>query len=161
MTAMYPDTKPWDFTFLQYLKNPGTPKDVNVLPPCPRNPNSVLSFIASNKDLADFYQIIQIADMQEDLDGKLAGFTIFIPISCKGINLLKLDKLEARKIVMLSMLPAKLYQRDLITGLFDTYLKNYNLWIDRGVLNKKASIIMYNFVKENGIIHIIDKLPLV
>ena len=160
MTAMYPDTKPWDFTFLQYLKTPSQ-KNINILPQPPANSNSVLAFIDSNKDLNSFYQIIKIADMQQDLDGRLSGFTIFVPISCAGIDLLTLDKLEARKIVMLSMLPARIYQRDLVTGLFDTYLKNYQLWVDRGVLNKKSSIIMYNFNKDNGVIHSIDKLPIV
>jgi hypothetical protein len=160
MTAMYPDTKPWDFTFLQYLKNPQN-SPVNKMPSYPKDSNSVLAFIASNPDLKDFYQIVKIAGMEDDLDGALKHFTIFVPISCKSIDLLRLDRLEARKIVMLSMLPAKLFQRDLITGLFDTYLKNYQLWIDRGVLNKKSSIIMYNFQKSNGLIHIVDKLPMV
>jgi hypothetical protein len=159
MTAMYPDTKPWDFTFLQYLENP-TPPPTSKTGYIPRDPDSVLSFIAGNADLQDFYQIVKIADMERDLDGNLKGFTIFLPICCRGIDLLLLDRLEARKIVMLSMLPAKLYQRDLITGLFDTYLKNYQLWIDRGVVNKKTPIIMYNFSKSNGLVHIVEKLPM-
>lgn len=159
MTAMYPDTKPWDFTFLQYLKNP-TPTPSNKNGYSPRDPESILSLITGNQDLQEFYQIVKIADMEKDLDGNLNGFTIFIPLSCRGINLLLLDKLEARKIVMLSMLPAKLYERDLITGLFDTYLKNYQLWIDRGVVNKKTPIVMFNFKKSNGVAHIIEKLPM-
>lgn len=159
MTAMYPDTKPWDFTFLQYLKDAENPPS-NKTPSFPKDPDSVLGFIASNPEMKEFYQIIKIADMEKDLDGGLKHFTIFIPLSCKGIDLLLLDKLEARKIVMLSMLPAKLYQRDLVTGLFDTFLKNYQLWIDRGVLNKKSNIIMYNFQKSNGLVHVVDKLPM-
>ena len=159
MTAMYPDTKPWDFTFLNYLKNPSN-QDTNILPKYPSNPNSVLAFIATNPDFSDFYQITKIADMEKDLDGDLKGFTLFVPISCNGLDLLRLDRLEARKIVMLSMLPAKLYRRDMITGLFDTYLKNYHMWIDESVLNKRSRVVLYNVSRDNGVVHVVDRLPM-
>jgi hypothetical protein len=153
---MYPISKNLDFTFLQYLD--GSNSKVNKTPKQIDN-SSILGFIESDKNFQDFLTIVRIADFGQDLSCNLKHMTLFLPIDCSRVNLLTLDKLEARKIVMLSLLPSILYERDLITGLFDTYLRNYQLWIEKGVINDKSVILQYNIKRSNGLIHVIDKLP--
>ena len=150
---MYPTTKPLNFTFLQYLNPPEETCKPNF------EDSGFLNYIMSDHRFKDFLKLVQVAGMESDLNSKLKHMTLFLPTDCSNINFTTIDQLEARKIVMLSMLPSKLYRRDLITGLFDTFLRNRQLWIDQGVINRKSRIIKYDIPRLNGVIHIIDRLP--
>ncbi len=157
MVSMYPNSKAWDFTFLQYLDKDDNKKE-NLVPK-KVNDASILSFIQNNKEFSIFSEIVRIAEMEHDLHCRLIHITLLLPRDTeisKSIDLLKLDKLEARKIVMLSILPEIIRERDFITGLFDTYLRNFQVWYDNGVVNKRAKIIKYDINRANGVIHILD-----
>ena len=154
MTAMYPNNKPSDYTFLRYLQENQTPiQNQN------RDDNTIFSFIHRNPEFSDFHKIVEISNMTSILSNKSKHFTLLLPIKC-NVDFLTLDTLEARKLVMLCLLPSKLYDRDFVTGLYDTSFKNYQLWIDDGIINKTSKIVVPNIVKDNGLIHIIDKLPI-
>ena len=153
MVSMYPTTKRYDYTFLQYLDGKDDKEKIYKI-----EPDSVLFFIKKHPQLNKFYEIIKIADMESEICNMI-NKTFFIPILPDHINLLYLDQLEARKIVSFCILNSKLYKRDLITGLFDTLLINRQLWIDNGVLNRRSKIINYDIEKGKNLIHVIDRLP--
>lgn len=158
MASMYPTVKPWDFTFLRYLDVKDPPK--NNLPEILDN-NSILSFIQNNPDFYIFNELIKIAGL-EDFMKNQKNITFLLPkdsFISSSINLIKIDKLQAKKIVLLSIIPEKLYQKDLITGLFDTKVKPYQLWFQNGIVNRKSKIIYYNIMRDDGVIHILDSFP--
>ena len=158
MTAMYPNNKPWDYTFLRYLQEEKNNDKTNISSKIIDN-NTIFSFIQTNPQFSDFLKIVEIANMTSILSNKSKHLTLLLPILC-NVDLLTLDTLEARKLVMLCLLPSKFYDRDFITGLYDTSFKNYQLWIDDGIINKKSKIVVANILRDNGIIHIINKLPI-
>ncbi len=160
-------TKSWDWTFLKYLQDP--PKIQNIsnywtnldqvsrVTTC-RDKNSILGYLESEPATKIFRDIVRIAELERELDGAFSKITIFIPRDTyiSNIDLNTIDKLEARKIVLYSILPHRVYKGNFVIGLYDTKFKNNQIWIQDGVLNKRAKIVEWDVNRCNGVIHIID-----
>jgi uncharacterized surface protein with fasciclin (FAS1) repeats len=165
MTAMYGYTKSWDWTFLKYLEDP--PKiqnttsywtdldQVNRTTTC-RDAKSILAYLDSNPNTRIFRDIVRIAELERELDGSLSRITVFVPTdnSVSGIDLNTIDKLEARKIVLYSILSHRVYKRNFVVGLYDTKFKNNQIWIQDGTLNKRAKVTKWDIERCNGIVHL-------
>jgi len=132
---------------------------------------SIMELINSHPDFTVFAYIIKLAEMDKLLDDTNYNFTIFVPSdnelkyqSCNDI-LLRMDKGDARQIVLSSLIDDRI-PKELLTDSPASYfitknpvnrifITNINEVIK---LNNNMNILIFDIIRTNGIIHVVDKL---
>lgn len=166
MVSYGPNTESCNFThmysFVDYRNN----QEPELCP----NPGTLYDYIRKNPNMSKFKRIVEYAMMSGQLNEHEADFTLFIPTD----NFLKhipkeyfeyMDNGLARQIFNSSTLWRQL-NKDMITSSPVAYYNTRNPEMRMYVtnisgqtrINNCATIVKYDIITNNGIIHIVDNL---
>ena len=170
MTSMTPESMNTDFTHMYRLTDIRSPDPKNI---SIKSSSSIFGMIKSNPDNKYFTYMIRLADMNYILDDDQIIFTILVPsdnaLKSKGITdelFINMDKSIAKQIVNYCILNnninKNLFQSNPI-HLFSTLNKISQLLIinidNKTTINNTITILEFDKICSNGIIHIIDDIP--
>ena len=163
---MMPNTQSRDLSYMYNIRDLRRPiKDIQA------TPETVLGLIQRNPDFSSFYHIVKIARMEDVLNDAQFNSTIFVPSdiylekSFPKSVIMNLDKSTAVNIVKYSILPVKIDARTLKSSPTSYFMTRYdplkilvNNIKQKTVLNNSLSVIFYDAMLSNGIIHVLDGL---
>ena len=165
MTSCGPNTQPMNYTHMFDFN------DINGNTPIKTySKNSIMDVIYNHPDFTKFSYIIKLAEMDGLLNGKQANFTIFVPsdTAIKYIKkdvFLNMDQGDAKNIVNSSLLNSRIPKELIVdspAAYFNTLSPQNRLFVTNineiTKLNNYLTVLHFDIVCTNGIIHVVDKL---
>jgi uncharacterized surface protein with fasciclin (FAS1) repeats len=138
---------------------------------CKYTKGSIMELLNSHPDFTKFTYIIKLAEMDKILDDTQANFTIFVPsdnelkYNSSDDKLSTMDRGDARQIVLSSLIDDRI-PKELLTDSPASYMITKNpvnrIFItnidDVTKINNNLTIILFDIIRTNGIIHVVNKL---
>lgn len=165
MVSVGPDKQSYDFTHMYSFVDYRSDEHKLCL-----TKGSIFHYIYSNSKFSKFRKIVEHASMEGQLDSSQADFTIFIPTDdyLRHIPDWYFDQMDndtAVRILKSSTLSRQI-NKDLLMSSPVSYFKTRNprmrMYVtnisDKTQINNCASVVKYDIVLNNGIIHLIDGL---
>lgn len=166
MVSVGPDRQSYDFTHMYSFVDYTSDKEPM---PC-MTEGSIFHFLYNNPKFSRFKQIIEKASMQGQLDSGQADLTIFIPTDdyIRHIPSQYFDDMDdglAHQILNASTLNRRI-GKDLLTSspvsYFTTRNRRMRMYVTnisgKTQINNCVSVVKYDILLNNGIIHVIDGL---
>jgi hypothetical protein len=163
MTSIGPYSQSYNFTHMFDIP------DLRGESEC-KYPKDTIMGILSNKNLSKFRYIVKLARMDGILSHPQSDFTLFVPSDnhIKDLHdsiFVNMDVSVARHIVKSSMLDRKITS-NLLQDSPASYFKTKNpinsLFVTNisgtTYINDSATVISFDNIASNGIVHVIDKL---
>jgi uncharacterized surface protein with fasciclin (FAS1) repeats len=166
MVSLGPDIQPLNYTHMTSLVDYRGKECPQILP----NKGSIYAHLQTDPQFSLFRTIVEKISMQGQLNEEEADFTIFAPVD-KYLSKIpreffdKMDNGMARQIFNASTLNRKI-DKDLLISSPVCYLTTRNpkmrMYVtninDKTRINNRVSVVHYDLVFNNGIIHVVDGL---
>lgn len=168
MSSCGPNTQSLNFTHM-FKSNKSNKPNKNLT--CNYTKGSIMELLNSHPDFTKFTYIIKLAEMDKILDDTQANFTIFVPsdnelkYNSSDDILSTMDRGDARQIVLSSLIDDRI-PKELLTDSPASYMITKNpvnrIFItnidDVTKINNNLTIILFDIIRTNGIIHVVNKL---